>query len=240
MRVRRRDHPPVRVNESADLPAASRQLAADVERLSSSHELFKRLLQRNGVPPLWWRPASVETLVRFILEQQVSLASANAAFNRLEVRLNGVTAEGVFSSTDDELKADGFSRQKAGYVRGIAEEILAGELDIPALARDGDKARERLLGINGIGPWTAACFALFVSGDRDAWPTGDRALYVSMARNLELADVPTRHDGDRIASEWSPLRSAAAKMLWHDYLGGTAYVPRTDAGFSDGTGKVST
>jgi len=238
--VRQRDHPLVRVNEPSDLVAATSQLAADVKLLSSSHELFEGLFQRNGLPPLWRRPASFETLVRFILEQQVSLASANAAFNRLEGRLNGVTAEGVLSSTDDELKGDGFSRQKAGYVRGIAEDVLAGELDIPALARGGDQSMERLLGIRGVGPWTAACFALFVSGDRDAWPTGDRALYVSMARNLELVDVPTRYDGDRIASGWSPVRSVAARMLWHDYLGGTAYVPRTDAGFIDGTGKVPT
>lgn len=229
---------PVRGSEPADLLRSLDQMASDVESLSAGHRLFAELLDRNGMPPLWRREASFATLVRFILEQQVSLASANAAFNRLDDRLGGVTPEGVLGSTDTEMKADGFSRQKKEYVRGIAELIVSGEFDPACLSDDPDMVRGRLLDIRGVGPWTASCYLLFVCGDRDTWPTGDRALYVSIANNLGLAEVPSSQEADRIAAEWAPWRSTAARMLWHDYLGGPTYVAAPGAGFVGGTGKV--
>ena len=213
-------------------------MLADVEALASQSEVFSTLLHCNGPPPLWRREASFGTLVRFILEQQVSLASANAAFKRLEQRVGDVVPERVLESFDAELKLDGFSRQKIGYVRGIAALMVEEVLDPSNLASKPGAARQQLLEIKGIGPWTASCFLLFVSGDRDTWPTGDRALYVSMAKNLEMVDVPDREVGDAIASAWSPWRSSAAKMLWHDYLGGRSHVPNPNAGFIEGTGKV--
>ena len=84
---------------------------------------------------------------------------------------------------------------------------------------------------NWIGPWTSACYRLFVMGEPDVWPTGDRALYVSLARNLGYAHVPSRELSDEIAARWTPHRSAAARMLWHDYLGGRVYTVSPDAGF---------
>jgi DNA-3-methyladenine glycosylase II len=213
-------------------------MLADTASLAENFALFAALFDRNGPPPLWRRDPSFATLVRFILEQQVSLASAQAAFGRLETRLGGVTPEHLLRSTDDELKADGFSRQKMGYVRGIAEIMVDGSFDPAELPADPQRAMERLLEIRGVGPWTASCFSLFVRGDRDVWPTGDRALYVSIANNLELEEVPDRELGDAIAQVWSPWRSTAARMLWHDYLGGTLHVPAPGAGFIEGTGKV--
>lgn len=238
MILREQHQEPVRGSEPAHLLAATDQMAADAQALAGGHHLFSMLYERNGLPPLWRREPSFETFVRFILEQQVSLASANAAYGRLESRLGGVTPQGVLVSTDAEMKIDGFSRQKTSYVRGIAEQIMSGDLDPTALVGDPAEIMDRLLAIRGIGPWTASCFLVFVSGDRDIWPTGDRALYVSIARNMNMDDVPDRESGDRIASGWSPYRSTAAKMLWYDYLGGRAYVPRADEGFVDGTGKV--
>ncbi len=233
-----RFHQPVRISEPADLIRAHREMAADAESLAGATDTFAGLLARNGLPPLWRREASFETFVRFVLEQQVSLASANAAFRRLDTRLGGVTPEGVLGSSDEQMKVDGFSRQKTGYVRGIASEILSGDLTPPDEHADPDLVRERLLAIRGIGPWTAACYVLFVCGAPDIWPTGDRALYVSMARNLEMTGVPDRDSGDGIASAWTPWRSTAAKMLWHDYLGGRSHVPMPGAGFIGGSGKV--
>ncbi len=211
---------------------------SDVAVLAAAHPLFASLLQRNGVPPLWRRTATFETLVRFILEQQVSLASAAAAFHRLEIRLGTVTADGVLSLSDDQMRADGFSRQKTGYVRGVATLVEQGQLDIVDIASDREHGSERLISLRGIGPWTAACFRLFVSGEPDVWPTGDRALYVSMSRNMQLSDVPSREVADRYALEWMPRRSSAAKMLWYDYLGGRDHVPAANAGFVGGTGSV--
>ena len=229
---------PGRVSEPADLIVARAQMLVDVEALASQNELFATLLIRNGPPPLWRREASFETLVRFILEQQVSLASANAAFKRLNQRIGGVDPERVLASSDADMKSDGFSRQKTGYVRGIAQLMVEGTFDPSKLPSEPEAARKQLLEIKGIGPWTASCFLLFVSGDRDAWPTGDRALYVSMAKNLAMDDVPDREVGDAIASAWSPWRATAARMLWHDYLGGRSHIPNPDAGFIASTGMV--
>lgn len=211
---------------------------SDASALANGFEIFDALLERNGPPPLWRRDPSYATLVRFILEQQVSLASARAAFERLEERLGDVTPEALLRSSDEELKADGFSRQKMGYVRGIAEIVVDGSFDPADLQDSAQDVRERLLAIRGIGPWTASCFLLFVCGKRDIWPTGDRALYVSLAKNLGLLDVPSRERCDAMAEAWSPWRSTAAKMLWYDYLGGRTYVPPRGMGFIGGTGKV--
>jgi DNA-3-methyladenine glycosylase II len=229
---------PVRSDEPADLIEARIEMLADIESLSHKHALFSELFDRNGPPPLWRRDPSFETVVRFILEQQVSLASANAAFKRFEDRLGRITPEATLASTDAEMKADGFSRQKTGYVKGIADLVVSGDFDPADLPQDRVAARHRLLDIKGIGPWTASCYLLFVCGDRDIWPTGDRALYVSIANNLQMDEVPDSRTGDRIASKWAPWRSVAAKMLWHDYLGGKSHVPASGAGFVGGSGKV--
>lgn len=218
-----------------------KSLTNEIELLASDHQAFDMLSKRNGTPPLWLRDPTFETVTRLILEQQVSLASANAAYRRLHERLGSVEPEAFLTLTDVELKAVGFSRQKTSYVRGVADLICAGELDLGAIARMSDgEAEARLLEVRGIGRWTAACFLLFANGSPDIWPTGDRALYVSMASVFELDAVPHRDVADELAASWTPHRSTAARMLWHDYLGGRAYVPTDTSGFAEGTGMVPT
>ncbi len=179
------------------------------------------LAERNGVPPLWPREPGFPTMVRLILEQQVSLASAEAAFRRLEQSLGRVEPEGFIGLDDTELRAIGFSRQKTGYARGIATGLLDGSIDLTAIGGlDDAAALDRLLDIRGIGPWTSACYLLFAHRRSDVWPPGDRALQVSMGRVFDLAAVPSVEESNVRAAAWRPLRSVAARMLWHDYLGG--------------------
>ncbi len=212
----------------------------DASALAQRHGLFAELLERNGVPPSWRRPATFGTLIRLVLEQQVSLASASAAYARLITRIGGPEPVVFLELSDDELREVGFSRQKTRYTREIAKRMLNGSLDLDRVIAAGTEGKEELLSVTGIGPWTAACFELFVSGHRDVWPSGDRALYVSMSRNLGYDEVPTKLACDEIASAWTPYRSVAARMLWHDYLGGASYVVGTNAGFLDDAGMVST
>ncbi|GMQ98601.1 MAG: DNA-3-methyladenine glycosylase [Acidimicrobiia bacterium] len=211
----------------------------NVSGLCAQDELFDKLLSRNGPPPVWRRPPTFGTLVRFILEQQVSLASAQAAYDKLEAAIGDANPVSFLELDDAELRAIGFSRQKAGYVRGIAGQILAGDLDLDRIVGGGDVGSAELLAVRGIGPWTVACFELFVAGRPDVWPTGDRALYVSLSRNLGHEHVLAKKECDGIAARWSPYRSTAARMLWHDYLGGRRYVFDTRAGFLVDTGNVS-
>jgi DNA-3-methyladenine glycosylase II len=160
-------------------------------------------------------------MVRFILEQQVSLASADAAFGRLQAALGSLEPKSFLGLDDGELRAIGFSRQKASYARGLAGGLIDGTIDLQQLDDLADnEVVERLEAIRGVGPWTAGNYLLFVLGRPDAWPTGDRALYVSMANVLGLENVPERDAADRIAARWKPYRAVAARMLWHDYLGG--------------------
>ena len=225
-----RDHQPTRGSGSAVLLVDHTTVAGESERLAELSPVFAVLLDRNGQPPAWRRRPTFETLVRLVLEQQVSLASANAAYRRLEARTGGVTPEAFVASTDEQLKGDGFSRQKAGYVRGIAERIIDGSL-VPERVGSADDPYAELVAIRGIGPWTASCFLLFALGLPDIWPAGDRALHVSIATNLDRSEVPGSEEAASIAAAWSPHRSTAARMLWHDYLGGRSFVPSDDGGF---------
>jgi DNA-3-methyladenine glycosylase II len=216
-------------------------LHEEVAMLASRDRVFADLSERNGPPPLWMRQPTFETVTRLILEQQVSLASANAAYRRLSDRLGNVDPEGFLSLTDSELKSVGFSRQKTSYVRGVADLVCSGDLDLAAIAELEDvEAEAQLLQIRGIGRWTAACFLLFAKGSPDIWPSGDRALYVSMASVFNLGAVPDKDTADEMAESWAPHRSTAARMLWYDYLGGRDYVPSDTSGFAEGTGMVPT
>jgi DNA-3-methyladenine glycosylase II len=208
--------------------------------LAAADPVFARLLDVNGEPPRWRRSASFGTLIRLVLEQQVSLASAQAAYLRLVDAISEPQPTTFLGLGDGELKRIGFSRQKTRYTRIIATRLLDGSLDLERVGVSGESGRAELLSVTGIGPWTTACYFLFVVGEDDVWPSGDRALQVSLARNLHLETVPDTSTADAIAAAWSPYRSTAARMLWHDYLGGQAYVPDSDAGFVDEAGMVST
>jgi len=162
-------------------------------------------------------------MVHLILEQQVSLASADAAMRKLEESIGPAEAEAFLTLSDEELRTIGFSRQKAGYVRGIAGGVLDGSIDFDAIGRMGDgDATARLLEIRGVGPWTAGCYLLFCLRRPDVWPPGDRALQVAVGRLDRLADVPDVAATNRRADDWIPHRSSAARILWHEYLGGGA------------------
>lgn len=210
-----------------------------LDELCASQPVFQELRARNGEPPQWRREPSFATLTLLVLEQQVSLASARAAFHKLEAAIGAVEPELFLTLDDVELRTIGFSRQKAGYVRGIADLMLSGDLDLEHIANlAGAEAIAELIKVRGIGVWTASCFALFVNGAPDIWPSGDRALYVSMRTVFALDTVPTKDVADAMAEDWRPNRSIAATMLWHDYLGGASYERSHQDGFVDGAGMV--
>lgn len=174
---------------------------------------------RFGPPPMWAREPGFPTLVRIILEQQVSLASAAAAFGRLEALVSPITPAGLLALSDAELKDCGFSRQKAGYVRGMAHDILEGRLDLDTLAgMDDDEARNTLVRVRGIGLWSADIYLLMALGRADVWPRGDLALARSLQRVKQLASLPSIEEMDGISRTWKPWRAVAARFLWHDYL----------------------
>lgn len=199
-------------------------LEEGIRHLVGADPVLTPLIERNGMPPLWSRTPGFPTMVLIILEQQVSLASARAAFQRLQEALAGaVTPRAFLQLGDGELRTIGFSRQKARYVRGLASDIELGHLDLSSLeTMSDDDVRTRLLGISGVGPWTAAVYLMFALGRPDVWPPGDRALLVSLGRALGRDTVPASDEGLAVSQRWRPWRTPAAFVLWHDYLGGSS------------------
>lgn len=177
------------------------------------------VVARHGPPPLWAREPGFPTLVLLILEQQVSLASARAAYNRLEAATGTVTPAGLLALSDAELRAAGFSRQKTGYARALAQAILDGAFDPDGLADlDDDGVRCELTSLKGIGPWTAEIYLLMVLRRPDAWPAGDLALATAAQQVKGLAARPSPAELVELAEAWRPWRAAAARILWHHYL----------------------
>ena len=177
------------------------------------------VLDRHGPPPLWSRKPGFPTLVQIILEQQVSLASARAAFNRLQETLSRVTPEGLLSLNDEELKAIGFSRQKARYCRQLSQAILDGSFDVKGLSQLSDpEAKEALMNLVGIGRWTADIYLLMALRRPDIWPRGDLALAKAMQQVKGLKDLPDQDHLEKLAESWRPWRAVAARVLWHHYL----------------------
>jgi DNA-3-methyladenine glycosylase II len=177
------------------------------------------IINRHGPAPMWVRKPGFSTLVNIVLEQQVSLASAKAAFNRLAKKAESVTPEGFLLLSTPTLKAIGFSRQKMGYCRGLARSIADGHLDLRAVGRlSDDDARKELTAHKGIGPWTADIYLLQALKRPDVWPASDLALMIGAAEALNLPARPTREDLETIGEKWRPWRAIAARLLWHFYL----------------------
>ena len=157
--------------------------------------------------------------MHIVLEQQVSLASARAAFERLRVAADPLTPARFLDLTDSELLAVGFSRQKARYGEALAGAITAGTLDLEGLGELGDDDVHRALqSVPGIGPWTSTIYLLMVLGRPDVWPVGDIALATSVGEIKGLGRRPDAGEMAELGEGWRPWRSVAARLFWHDYL----------------------
>jgi DNA-3-methyladenine glycosylase II len=168
---------------------------------------------------MWTRQNSFETLVHIILEQQVSLASALAALNKLRQRLGEINPVSFLALTDEELKACYFSRQKTVYTRGLAQEILEGRLILDVLETLSDEeVRAKLITLKGVGNWTIDVYLMFVLQRADIFPIGDLAAINALRRVKRLPkDTPKDHLQELTAG-WQPYRSVATMLLWHLYL----------------------
>jgi DNA-3-methyladenine glycosylase II len=196
-----------------------RSLASATRQLCRRDPDLAAVVRRYGVPPLWARRHGFVTLLRIVLEQQVSLASARAMYLRLRTHLGDISPATVHRLGPDGLRRLGFTRQKAGYCHGIALELLEARLDFRRLARADDAAaRSSLIALKGVGPWSADIYLLMALGRPDVWPPGDIALLQAMQEVKGLRRRPDHERAHRIAAGWAPWRSVAARILWHHYL----------------------
>ncbi|MBE2234874.1 MAG: DNA-3-methyladenine glycosylase 2 family protein [Anaerolinea sp.] len=207
----------------ANSPLTEESLLRGVQALIDRDQDLAQISARLGPPPLWPREPGFATLIQIILEQQVSLASARAAFQRLLAVANPLTPVTFLHLDDDALKAAGFSRQKTRYGRLLAQAVLDGALDIDGLAELDDAAvHAQLTAIKGIGPWTANIYLLMALRRPDIWPSADLALMVAVQRVKGLAARPDVQEMEALGQVWRPWRAVAARLLWHHYLNGDA------------------
>lgn len=219
-----------RVNEDSFSQSATSMTISCLDQTTFSHALntlaaadpdLAAALDRWGMPPLWQRRPTFPTLLRIILEQQVSLASARATYARLTVLAAPLTPESFLAQDDDALRAIGFSRQKTRYGRELAAAIAEDRLDLSALqSLPDDAVRAQLIALPGIGAWTAEIFLLTALHRADAWPTSDLGVIVGVQQVKQLAQRPTHDEIDAIAESWRPWRGAVTYLLWFDYLKG--------------------
>lgn len=209
------------------LPLDEPRFARAVRALCRADPDLRAIVGRHGRPDFFRRDPGFASLVRIILEQQVSLASAAAAFHRLVHAIHPLTPSRVLAAGERRLRGAGLTRQKAAYTIGLAGAIASGRLDLDRLTGlDDDEARGALMELKGIGRWTADIYLLAALRRPDVWPTGDMALAAAVEKVKRLRSRPTPEKLERRGDGWRPYRAVAARLLWHEYLAGRA--PVTD------------
>lgn len=196
----------------------NRTLAAACRTLAAEHSEFAFVHNNYGTPPLWDREPGFATLLHIILEQQVSLASAKACFDKLSSRIGSVSPANLLALSDAEMKEVGFSRQKTEYARRLADAVLGKRLDLDDLDSLPDcEVKARLMNLKGVGEWTSDIYLLMALLRPDVMPRGDIALHAAWHR-LSGEPKPSSDEFIDIAARWRPFRSVAARLLWHFYL----------------------
>jgi len=177
------------------------------------------IIRQYGFPPMWTRPATFQTLILTILEQQVSLASAYAAFKKLKEKIGYVTPAKILQLTDLELRSCYFTRQKIVYARELAQAIQSRKLNLKKLTSLPDEeVRTILIQLKGIGHWTIDVYLMHAMQRTDLFPLGDIALVNSLKETKRLPKDISKEEMLAIAEAWRPNRTIAAMILWHSYI----------------------
>jgi DNA-3-methyladenine glycosylase II len=196
-----------------------RSFAEACDLLAAEDESLAAALSAHGIPEFWHREPGFGSLVWLILEQQVSLESGAAMYRRLVAAAGEVSPERLLSVGVAGMRAIGVTRQKASYLEGLSQAVIAGYLDIDGLEHEPwPKARSELLALKGVGPWTADAYLLSALRVPDVFPVGDRALQVGSAEVLGMTAIPDEEELEIIGEPWRPVRAVAARIIWHAYL----------------------
>ena len=189
------------------------------DKLAKKDADLAGIIKQHGYPPMWIRPNTFQTLILFILEQQVSLASAYAAFKKLKEKIGMVTPAKILALTDEELRACYFSRHKTVYARELAMAVQKRKLNLRQLiGKHEDEVRNELKKVKGIGDWTVDVYLMHALQRTDLFPLGDIALVNSLKEVKQLPKDVTREKMLKIAEPWRPYRTIASMILWHAYI----------------------
>lgn len=187
------------------------------DELAAKDNHLSQILSEYSYPPFWSRPNTFETLVLTILEQQVSLASAYAAYKKLKDRLPKVTPPKLLQLTDEELRSCYFTRQKIVYVRELANAIVTKRINLKSFEeKENDLVREELIALKGIGNWTIDIYLLHALQRTDIFPIGDLALVNAI--KMISGKVLEKDEILKLSNKWKPYRSIATMIFWHYYI----------------------
>ncbi|MBB4858453.1 DNA-3-methyladenine glycosylase II [Novosphingobium chloroacetimidivorans] len=193
-------------------------LRTGLDAIAAREPGMARALAIAGYPEPRIRATGYATLLRTIVGQQVSVASAAAVWGKLEALLGETMAPEVLLAAEfDALRGCGLSRQKQGYARSLCELVVAGTLDLDNLPGDDEDAIAQLVQIKGIGRWSAEIYLLFAEGRPDIWPAGDLAVQAGLHKILGLEARPSEKEARALAEPWRPHRGAVAIFTWHCY-----------------------
>ena len=196
----------------------AKSLNHSLDALTAAEPAFARTIASHGRPEPRLSEPGVESLLRTIVGQQVSVSAARSMWAKLAGAFGEpIDLEALLAATDEELPALGQSRQKSGYLRSLAGLVLSGELDLTKLPADDEEAIALLTRVKGIGRWSAEIYLLFAEGRGDVWPAGDLAVQIEIGRMLGLAERPSEKQLRDLAEAWRPHRGAAAVLAWHSY-----------------------
>jgi DNA-3-methyladenine glycosylase II len=196
----------------------AQSLHASLDELASREKAFAAVIDTHGKPEPRHSEPGVETLLRTIVGQQVSVAAARSMWNKLVAKYGEpVDLERLLEASDEELREAGLSRQKAGYARSLAGLVRSGELDLGKLPADDEEAIALLTKIKGIGRWSAEIYLLFAEGRSDVWPAGDLAVQVQIGKLLGYDGKLSEKQLRELGEAWRPHRGAAAVLAWHSY-----------------------
>ena len=197
---------------------SAEQIREGMDAVAAREPAMARALQTAGYPDPRIRPTGYRTLLRTIVGQQVSVASADSVWAKMEALLGeDMPPHELLAREFDELRACGLSRQKQGYARSLCELVHLGELDLENLPADDEEAIRELVKIKGIGRWSAEIYLLFAEGRPDVWPAGDLAVQAGIGRILGLDERPSEPLTRELAEPWRPYRGAVAIFTWHTY-----------------------
>ncbi len=184
--------------------------------LTAKDAILKSVIDKYGHPTIQFRDQGFAAMVHIILEQQVSIASARAAYRKLAAHLGELTPGNVLDTPDEAMRGCGISRQKILYIKDMASKVVSGKLDFESLAAKAEaEIRAELLTIKGVGNWTVDVYLMFCLQSPDVIPVGDIAIRnaIKTLYGLETVDEMTA-----LAEDWKPFRTFASYILWHDYL----------------------
>ena len=200
-----------RLQTMADFEAA-------VDRLSAITPRFSAVVECHGMPPLRHVEPGLQSLLRIVTDQLISLKAGEAIWARLAARFGGFTPDLVLAASEEELRSLGLSRAKARTFHAAALAFGQGSL-LDADGLSDDEVQKRLMALPGIGPWTASIYLLAALRSADAWPAADLALQVAAQDLFDLGERPSPRRMAELGEAWRPYRSAAALLLWRHYRG---------------------